>query len=354
MHASYGALAADPLRGPQQRRAVVVGADGFIGRHLSTALTASSGPTTRYTRRDPPCWDDQGVATVFYLASSVTPALAETHPEWVTADHLRFAAVLADLARRPDPPTVVLTSSGGTVYDPDLPPPYGEAAPTRATSRYGAAKLALERLLASYAATVPAVIVRLSNVYGPGQRLGKSQGVLAHWLHAAADGYPLHLIGDPEAVRDYVFIDDVVDCLCRIAAHPPVGAGAGPLILNVGSGEGTSLSGLLATVQAVVGRELAVQRRPPRAVDRRQTWLDVRRAAQVLGWRPRTALADGITAMWQHLLTGRDSAGRPPLAASGRAKDQGAETATPAPAGTLRLVPDTGSHERNRSVGNDR
>jgi UDP-glucose 4-epimerase len=249
---------------------------------------------------------------VFYLASSVTPALAEEHPEWVTADHLRFAAVLAELTRSPSPPTVVLTSSGGTVYDPDLPPPYGEATPTRATSRYGAAKLALERLLTRYAATAPAVIIRLSNVYGPGQRLGKSQGVLAHWLHAAADGYPLHVIGDPGSVRDYVFVSDVVDCLCRIAARPPVSGGAAPLILNVGSGEGTSLASLLSTVESVVGHELAVERRPHRAVDRMETWLDVRRAAEVLGWRPRTALADGIAAMWQYISAGRS---RPPVPA---------------------------------------
>jgi UDP-glucose 4-epimerase len=292
---------------------VIVGADGFIGQHLATALNAGSVPTTRYTRRDPlPCRDDQpagthGAATVFYLASSVTPALAEEHPEWVTADHLRFAAVLADLTRRPNPPTVVLTSSGGTVYDPDLPPPYREDSPTRATSRYGAAKLALEQQLIRYAATAPAVIVRLSNVYGAGQRLGKSQGVLAHWLHAAADGYPLHMIGDPNAVRDYVFVSDVVDCLCRIAARPHASGPAEPLILNVGSGEGTSLATLLATVESVVGRELVVERRPHRAVDRMETWLDVRRAAQVLGWRPRTSLADGIAAMWRYVLDGGGS-----------------------------------------------
>ena len=288
---------------PRVRRVAVVGADGFIGRHLAAALRATGMETTGYTRQRELLWRAAGSAgtqrpdVVFYLASSITPALAEQHREWVLADHRRFAALLAGLSRSADPPTVVLASSGGTVYDAALPPPYREDAPTRATSPYGAAKLALERLLLSRVGVLPTAILRLSNVYGPGQRTGKSQGVLAYWLRAAATGQPLPLIGDPDAVRDYVYIDDVVDCMCRVANRAPTGAD--PLILNVGSGQGTSLRSLMSTVERVVGRELVVRRMPGRSVDRSAVWLDVRRAAHVLGWRPRTALADGVAAMWR-------------------------------------------------------
>jgi UDP-glucose 4-epimerase len=285
------------------RRAAVVGADGFIGRRLAAALHTSGVPTTGYTRQRELFWRDAATAgadrpdVVFYLASSITPALAARHHDRILADHRRFAALLADLTRSPQPPTVVLASSGGTVYAPDLTPPYREDAPTRATSPYGAAKLALERLLLDRADAVPAVVLRLSNVYGPGQRTGKSQGVLAYWLRAAAAGQPLPLIGDPDAVRDYVYVDDVVDCMCRVAVRTP--ARADPLVLNVGSGRGTSLRALLSTVERVVGRELRVDRMPARAVDRFAVWLDVERAARVLDWRPRTALIDGVAAMWR-------------------------------------------------------
>src|SRR5690349_3082366 len=80
---------------------------------------------------------------------------------------------------------------------------------------------ALERLLLDRADTVPGVVLRLSNVYGPGQRVDKSQGVLAYWLRAAAAGKPVPLIGDPQARRDYVYVHDVVDCLLRVAAWWP-------------------------------------------------------------------------------------------------------------------------------------
>jgi UDP-glucose 4-epimerase len=291
----------------------VVGADGFIGRRLTAALRQRGAGVSGYTRRNELYWrEDPAVPEiVFYLASSITPALAEQHPEFVRADHRGFADLLRRLARSPRPPTVVLTSSGGTVYDPAVTGPCGEDAPTRASSRYGAAKLALERLLLDHADTVPSVVLRLSNVYGPSQRVGKGQGVLAYWLAAALSGQPLQLIGDPDTTRDYVYVDDVVDCMLEVANRSPALAAAAPAVMNVASGVSTGLGELLSVVATVVGRELDVRRAPGRPVDRRDSHLDVRRAAQVLGWRARTPLIDGVAAMWDALVTGDQRASIP-------------------------------------------
>jgi UDP-glucose 4-epimerase len=289
----------------QVRRAAVIGADGFIGRHLATALYADGVEIIEYTRQHELFWPDDPAHRpdiVYYLASSITPALAEQHPEWVTADHLRFAALLSQLSRSARPPTVVLTSSGGTVYDPDVPGASSEDSPTRATSRYGAAKLALEALLANDSDVLPGVVLRLSNVYGPGQRVGKSQGVLAYWLRAAAWGGPLHLIGDPTATRDYVYIHDVVDCMLRVADHAPALTKGAPLVLNVASGVNTSLRELLRVVEQVAGKRLPVKRMPHRAVDRRDCYLDPGRAHELLGWRAGTPLHEGVASMWREFL----------------------------------------------------
>lgn len=296
------------------RRTAVVGAEGFIGRHLTAALRAWGARVTVYTRQHELSWPDDPDAPeiVFYLASSVTPTLAEQHPEWVTADHLRFAELLRRLALSTRPPTVVFTSSAGTVYDPDVLGPCREDSPTRPAGRYGEAKLALERLLLDYTNVIPAVILRLSNVYGPGQRVDKSQGVLAYWLSAARAGHPLPVIGNPRATRDYVYVDDVVNCMLRVAARSPGLAANSPLIANVASGVSTPLSDLLSTVESVVGRELPIQRVPGRRnVDRRNTSLDITRAGFRLGWRPRTSLVDGVTAMWRDLKPGGTNGHRP-------------------------------------------
>jgi UDP-glucose 4-epimerase len=288
----------------QVRSAAVVGADGFIGRHLTQALRARGVRVSTFTRAREPCWPDDPAAPsiVFYLASSITPAVAEQHPELVAEDHRGLAELLCRLAHSPRPPTVVLTSSAGTVYDPQLPGPCAEDAPTRATSRYGEAKLALERLLLSHADAIPSVILRLTNVYGPRQRVGRSQGVLAYWLAAVLAGQPLQVIGDPDTTRDYVYVDDVVDCMLRVAARSPELTADGPVTLNVGAGVRTTLAELLGIVERVVDRPLVVEHLPGRTVDRRDTYIDVRRAYQVLGWRCRTALADGVMAMWRTAL----------------------------------------------------
>ena len=295
-------------------RAAVVGAAGFIGMRLSMALTSAHVDTACFTRvsRALDHADELSYAlchapVVYYLASSINPTLGENHPDWARTDHRQFAVLLAELARRDEPPVVVLTSSGGTVYDQDAAPPYSELSPVRATGRYGAAKLALEEELHNYAGRIPGVILRLSNAYGPGQRAGKGQGVLGYWLRAVLDGEPLQVFGDPECGRDYVYIDDVVDSMCRIdrAARAGQLTSTEPLVLNIGSGVCTSLAELLAAVRAVLGENVPVQYTAGRELDRKQVWLDVSRADQVLGWRPRTPLLEGVTAMW-HWTRDRD------------------------------------------------
>lgn len=307
-------------------KAVVIGADGFIGRRLTLALSSARVEVETYTReRGFSRGTDlagplRNADVVFYLATRIQPALAEQHPEWAAADHRQFAGLLRELALLESPPTVVLTSSGGTVYDPSVPPPYAEVSPTRATSLYAAAKIALEDELIGRAGTIHGVILRLSNVYGPGQPTGKHQGVLAYWLQAAMQGTALPVIGDPADTRDYVYIDDLAACLCLLyeaTRRRPGLLDGEPLILNVGSGTGTSLAELVTIAQTVVGREMAVEWLPARRIDRRHVWLDCGRADRILGWCSQTPLVDGVSAMWRELTGGP---GPCPVAPAGRVR----------------------------------
>jgi UDP-glucose 4-epimerase len=272
------------------RHAAVVGAGGFVGRRLVAALCHAGIPATGYTR-DHPLTGPGDHDIVFYLATSITPAAAEARPDLVEADHARYGRLLDTLAAAPDPPAVVLTSSAGTVYQPDVPGPCRETHPLRPTCRYGDAKLALERRLSEYPG--PGTVLRLSNVYGAGQPAKPGQGVLAHWMAAAARGEPLRLIGDPGSTRDYVHVDDVAEAMVRVAYRP-----RRPLVLNIARGHSTSLGDLLAAVRRAVGRPVEVIPEPARGVDRRESSLDVTRARAALGWRARVPLRAGIAGMW--------------------------------------------------------
>jgi UDP-glucose 4-epimerase len=201
----------------------------------------------------------------------------------------------ADTSPRPEGPSrIVLSSSGGTVYASDGQPPYNEDDAVGPTNSYGAMKLDMERALLAQPSVEP-VVLRLANVYGPGQRSRRGQGVIAHWLHAAAQGRPFVLHGDPASTRDYVYIDDTVDLLVRAhrAQRPP------PEVINVGSGSPTTLARLAELIIEVTGSpaELLV-RCPGRPVDRSHAWLDVHRAGESLRWAPRTALPEGLRKTW--------------------------------------------------------
>ncbi|GAA1774878.1 NAD-dependent epimerase/dehydratase family protein [Actinomadura chokoriensis] len=283
----------------------VVGAGGFIGARLTRALTLAGVPTAPVTRATPavagglPAPALRTARTIFYLASTVNPALAERHPERVAADHAAFTGLLAALRRAGDRPALILAGSAGAVYAPDTAPPYGEDAPLGPATAYGRSKAGLERALFGARDAVRPIVVRIANAYGPGQRTGTMQGVVGHWLEAAAAGRPLRLYGPPEARRDYVFVDDVVEAFlhARHLVHRRPEGGA-PEVFNVGSGVPVSLGELVGLVAAAIGREPRVERLPARGFDRRDVWFDVRRAREVLGWRPRTPLPDGLRRTW--------------------------------------------------------
>jgi UDP-glucose 4-epimerase len=288
----------------------VLGARGFIGRAIVAALRSEGLPTVARGSDSPAVQDGElhpsvaRAATVVVVSGRSNPALAER-------DHAAAAAELAEnrelfrllgQARPPgsEPQRILLASSGGTVYDNAHEPPYAESSPTARSSAYATLKLDIEDcFLAGAGDTSQRSVLRLSNVYGPGQRLGTGQGVVGHWFHALLEGDPIRLFGDPETIRDYVYVTDVAEAF--VAAH--LAPQAPPPVVNIGSGTPTSLRELLAALLAAADRpDHPVDIVADRPFDRRHTWLDVHTAARTLGWRPTTSLQAGLTATWQRAL----------------------------------------------------
>lgn len=276
----------------------VVGSGGFIGRRLVATLQARGTTVQEYGRARPAVVDGRGrpalrdARTLFWCASSINPAIAAEHPELVVADRETFVEALHALDELDARCRVVLLSSGGTVYG-RTPPPHAEDAEPRPDSAYGAAKLALEEALHRH--RPGSVSVRVANAYGPGQPAASGQGVVSHWLRALRDDDDVVLFGDLATTRDFVFVDDVAEALSTLDAHP----GPVPTTLNVGSGRPTSLAELVDVVHDVAApARLRIERRPARSFDVEESWLDVRRAEHLLGWRARTDLRTGVARAW--------------------------------------------------------
>ncbi|SDJ34491.1 UDP-glucose 4-epimerase [Frankineae bacterium MT45] len=276
----------------------VLGASGFIGGALAQAIEERQQECSRFTRSLPFIVDGelapalQTADVVFWLVSSIRPATS-TKPGTASQDQHALEQLLDLLDRRRSPaPRVLVVSSGGTVYNTDAPPPYTESSPTRGANEYGQAMLAVEELVRERCADH--IVLRASNVYGPGQRIRRGQGVVAHWLDAVLRQEPIRVMGDPSIRRDYVYIDDVVDALLAAAV-----ADQAPRIVNVGSGHGTSLGELLDLLVEIIGPDVDIERSPARTFDAPSTWLDVNLAREALGWKATTSLEEGLRRSWQ-------------------------------------------------------
>ena len=197
------------IREPQVYEVAVVGAAGFLGTAVMSALADAGLSAGGFTLDRPLLVDgvvdrDAGtVRTVVWCASRINPRLASERPELVEQDRVDLAEALAHFASWDWPPRVIAFSSGGTVYGPPSSPPYTESMEPAAVNEYGAAKLDLERQLADTA--LETVSLRVANAYGPGQRPAPGQGVLAHWMEAVLSGGEVHLYGDAVVRRGTMF-----------------------------------------------------------------------------------------------------------------------------------------------------
>jgi UDP-glucose 4-epimerase len=198
-------------------------------------------------------------------------------------------ATLAALERRPE---AILTylSSGGTVYGEPVRIPVQETDPTAPISAYGRLHLACEGLIeeARRNSDLRARVLRCATVYGEHQQPDRGQGAIVTFLHRIESGQQIDLYGGGSTVRDYVYVGDVAEAIIET-----MGSAEGPDLVNVGSGEGTSLLEILRLAEAQVGREAKVASYPERGFDVHRIVLDPGRLRAMTSFVP-TPLEDGI------------------------------------------------------------
>jgi UDP-glucose 4-epimerase len=262
---------------------LVLGARGFIGSHLVERLEArpfegrlSDGIALASALR--------GCDTVIHAAANVDLAASHVAPE---IELSTCVAPSIDMLRRAvsaGTKHIVFLSSGGAVYG-ERQTPATEDSPLDPISSYGLAKLTIERYLLYFARHhgLQTAILRLGNVYGPGQR----GSIVPALIDAAERNTDIVLRGD--TMRDYVHVNDVVRAV--IAAQSANG------VFNVGTGTGTKLSTLTRLIEELTGKKIRATTEPRRPYDVQMSVLLIDKAKRVLGWRPEIKLADGVRAL---------------------------------------------------------
>jgi UDP-glucose 4-epimerase len=122
-----------------------------------------------------------------------------------------------------------------------------------------------------------------------------AQGAVGVFLSNAIRNKPLEIWGDGSVTRDYLYISDVAEAFARAVDYD------GPQsVFNISSGVGTSLNGIIAILERILGREVVRHYQPARPFDVPVSVLDNSLARQEWGWEPRVKLEEGIvkTADW--------------------------------------------------------
>jgi UDP-glucose 4-epimerase len=301
----------------QCERVFLIGGGGFIGLALSRSL-ASEGREVHVLGRHVETGLSDGIMfhrgcqsnatvvapllkhcdAVIHLASATTPGSSVRAPARDVAENLVPLAGFLEALADAGPKRVLFLSSGGAIYGNPSALPATENLPAQPLSWHAAGKAAAEVFLETFARQTgtSVAILRPSNVYGPGQNLQAGFGLVRTLLEKARLGEPVDIWGSGKQVRDFLYIDDLVDACVRLLDAPAVAG-----IFNAGSGVGVSLLELVDLVRLVTGKDLLVNLRPGRGIDVEGIWLDCRRLHTLLGWEPMTSLGEGIERAWSWL-----------------------------------------------------
>jgi len=300
-------------------RILVTGGAGFIGAHLCNRLHAeghlvrvldnlSGGdpnalhPGINLTRGDvrdvPKLWSLlQGVEVVYHLAALVSVPASVLYPREYNDVNVGGTVALLEACRDVGVRRVIFASSA-TVYGDQKVKPVSEDLIPNPAVPYAVSKLAAERYLFTIGRLehFETVALRIFNAYGPSQPLPPSHApVIPLYMHQILGGGSVVVFGDGAQTRDFVYIDDVVDALVSAAGAE----GIDQQVINVGSGEETSLDQLIERISATTGAKADVIRNTDTPGGIASLVADLVKARHLLRYKPRTSLVDGLRKLYE-------------------------------------------------------
>lgn len=299
-------------------RILVLGAAGFIGKNLiSSILKTSEDEMLLYDLKDDvyPNIIDGGyserykaikgdfskeedflsitedIDIVYHLISTTLPNTPMDLVSKGIVDNVVVTSKLLDACVKNKVKKIVFVSSGGTVYGIGNDIPYKEDSMTNPISAYGLQKLSIEKMLYLYNYTygLDYSIVRLANPYGPHQNPNGVQGVVTTFTYNAMMDKELCVYGDGNVIRDYIYIDDAIEAIKKIALYE-----GKYKIFNVGSGIGTSINDVICIIQRVFKEDVKVRYIDGRKADVPISVLDISRYEDIFGRLVYTDLYEGI------------------------------------------------------------
>ncbi len=290
---------------------LVLGCNGFIGRHLTKSLLSDGAKVVGYDIQSN-CTEDmvnyiQGdfitehnfeaimkehdIKCIYHLISTTIPfegtesTIVELQNNVIPTLRLLEAATKCNVER------FIFPSSGGTVYgEGNAEKLHKEEELLHPLCSYGIQKEIIESYLQLYHHLygLQTCIVRISNAYGFCIQTGRTQGIIPIFIQRLLQGKGITLYGN--TVRDYIYIDDVIAALIKLRHY-----NGNEIIFNIGSGQGTCLQRVVELIENNMRMHFTtISHEPIRSCDVKCSVLDCTLARQELNWIPQVGIEDGI------------------------------------------------------------
>lgn len=289
---------------------VLVGGNGFIGKNLYKKLSPYQD-----TRVLDAFVDKEDAAhirgditdirildriiqehdTVVFLAGCGVPAASGKELVREINTYVAKAVSFFEYCGKRHIKKLIFSSSGGAVYGSSDKKAVSEETVPCPVSSYGIMKLTLECYLnlISQSYGYSGFSLRISNPYGYMQKPFTGQGIIAAYLAGASLGKTLEIWGNGDNVRDYIYINDVIEAFEKVIQQDMPGD-----VFNIGTGTGTSIKDLIRLIQKQFPEtDIKVEYKDSVATEADYNVLDCTKAKEKIGWESKTHLTDGLCKM---------------------------------------------------------
>ncbi len=296
-------------------RFLITGGAGFIGASLANHLV-KLGHTVRvlddlsagdHTRLDPAVHFTRGdvedkpkvwrllnkIDCVYHLAARISVPESVLYPGEYNKTNVSGTVALMEAMRDAGIKRVVMASSGAVYGEQPLAEVHEKLLPNP-TSPYAVSKLAAEGYIHTIGSrwNIETVSLRIFNAYGPGQAVPPTHApVIPQFLRQIMGNGSLIIFGDGQHVRDYLYVDDVVQALVTAA----IAENISHQTINIGTGIGASINQLVTIIEQVTGRQAKIIFNPTVSGGVSTLVANIDRAKKLLNFHPHTTLTAGIT-----------------------------------------------------------
>jgi len=303
------------------KRVLITGFEGFLGSNLTRALLTTKAKIVGLdikTRRKGTILCDadykriivykgsvtsrkllqkilrkSSINVIFHLAAKAIVGRAEENPSMAFNTNIAGTWGVLEAARQQGKIKAIIIASSDKAYGSHKKLPYREDMPLIAQHPYDVSKSCADLIAHAYAHTygMSVAITRCGNIYGPGDF--HFSRIVPDAIRCALTGKTLLIRSDGKFVRDYVYVDDIINGYILLAEHLPSSKISGEAF-NFSNEDPLTVLEVLKEISSVTGNKLRYKILDNAKNEIKYQYLESQKSKNILKWHPKHTFAEGI------------------------------------------------------------